>query len=97
MHGSSLSMTVVESSGDTFAALMFVFTWLLKNLKSVVGGSGSAPPPIFLTQMTELTQEKSGEGTECGRICIKFRFKRSIFPHASLLKSKRSFSLRILY
>ncbi|KAL3580741.1 hypothetical protein D5086_018576 [Populus alba] len=135
LYGSSLSTeTVVESSGATFAALMFVFTWLLKKLKSVVGESGSDLPLIFPTKMAELTQEKSVEGTESGselsseslilainyeaisepiredfytfyirgepisgRICIKFRFKRSIFPHASLLKSKRSSSLRILH
>ena len=67
LHGTSLSMeTVVESTGATFAALMFVFTWLLKNRKSVVGEAGSALPLIFPTQMTELTQEKSGEGTESG-------------------------------
>jgi hypothetical protein len=76
LHGSSLLIKAVESSGANFVAANVCDTVVVEEsevgdarvspLPSVLSESGSALPLIFATQMTELTQEKSGEEIEFG-------------------------------
>uniref|UniRef100_A0A6M2FD78 PROP1-like PPR domain-containing protein n=1 Tax=Populus davidiana TaxID=266767 RepID=A0A6M2FD78_9ROSI len=76
LHGSSLLIKAVESSGASFVAANVCDTVVVEEsevgdarvspLPSVLSESGSALPLIFATQMTELTQEKSGEEIEFG-------------------------------